>query len=173
MTRGFNSGFAKDLDNMIDFKVSLGSAESTYLSRAKSFDRYAAEKYPETSVLTEVIILGWIKPDINVSQSGVHYKLAFARAFGRYLRSVGRTAYVISETYTTGYRTFIPYIFSDEELKNLFHEIDLYDSEETPFEPILYSTYFRLTCLMLKWSTVIWISFQMKSICLLLQGIIG
>lgn len=40
MNRGFTSTFADDLDNLIALKVSLGYSESTYLGRARQFDRY-------------------------------------------------------------------------------------------------------------------------------------
>ena len=63
MSRGFTSIFADDLDNLIDLKVSLGYSESTYLGRARQFDRHCSMKGEETGELTEGTVLGWLKPD--------------------------------------------------------------------------------------------------------------
>lgn len=40
MKRDFTSGFARDLENMIALKCSLGYSENTYQERANRFDRY-------------------------------------------------------------------------------------------------------------------------------------
>ncbi len=148
MSEKFISRFADDLDGMIELRVSLGAAESTYMSRAVSFDRYAAENYPLETNLTEPLVLGWIKPDIENPSKSAHYKAAFARTFGKYLDSIGKPAYIISDTYMAGKSIFMPYIFSDKELAGIFHEIDIYKNPKKPFEEILLSTYFRLmyTC---------------------------
>ena len=44
-SRACTSIFADDLDNLISLKVSLGYSESTYLGRARQFDRYCSMKY--------------------------------------------------------------------------------------------------------------------------------
>lgn len=36
--RDFTSGFAADLNGMIDFKTTLGYAERTFMDRSKQFD---------------------------------------------------------------------------------------------------------------------------------------
>lgn len=60
MNRGFTSIFADDLDNLISLKVSLGYSESTYLGRARQFDRYCSMKYEKADELTEGIVLNWL-----------------------------------------------------------------------------------------------------------------
>lgn len=145
MNRNLKSGFAKDLTNMIDLKVSLGLSENTYVPRAEDFDRFCAENYPAISTLTEPIVIGWMVPEIKADASTMHKKAAFARMFGKYLNAVGKEAYVIPVSYTAGRRVFIPYLFTDEELTAIFHEIDIYEKPSYPFEPLLLSTYFRLT----------------------------
>lgn len=145
MSYGFASGFAGELENMIRFKASLGFSEGTYLERAEDFDRYCAGEYPGKTTLTEPIVIGWLRAGISRSDGTVHRKASFVRAFGRYQRSVGKEAYVISEMFTAGKNIFIPYIFSDTELRALFHEIDSYEKPGRQFETALLSTYFRLT----------------------------
>ncbi len=130
---------------MIEFKKATHHSENTYLPRAKSFDSYCAENHPDANCLTEPIVLGWLIPDTRNLDSDFHSKAAFARTFGRYLKAMGRDAFVFSESYTAGRRVFVPYLFSDEELKAIFREIDCPANSKTPFEALLFSTYFRLT----------------------------
>ena len=145
MSYGFTSGFAKDLEDMIALKATFGFSEATYLDRAKDFDRHCSSGHPDADRVTEPIVISWLKAGMSKADGTVHRKAAFARAFGRYQRSTGKDAYVISEMFTAGKSIFVPYIFSDDELKGLFHEIDLYEKAGRELEAALLSTYFRLT----------------------------
>ncbi len=148
MNYGFTSSFTKDLEDMITLKTSFGFSEDTYLSRARDFDRHCTKNYPKADRLTEPIAISWLKSGISKADGTLRRKTAFVRAFGRYQRSAGKDAYVISEMFTAGKNIFVPYIFSDDELKKLFHEIDSYEKNGNPLEGALLSTYFRLiyTC---------------------------
>jgi integrase len=64
---------------------------------------------------------------------------------GKYLNSIGKSAFVVSSQFAAGQTVFLPYLFDDEELAALFHAVDSYECKTTPFCPILLSTYFRLT----------------------------
>lgn len=145
MKYGFASGFAKDLEDMITLKASFGFSEATYLDRARDFDRYCATEYPDADRLTEPIAVSWLKAGMSKTDGTVHRKVAFARMFGCYQRATGRNAYVISDRFTAGKNIFIPYIFSDNEMEGLFHEIDSYEKPGKPLEGALLSAYFRLT----------------------------
>ena len=63
------SCFGIDLENMIQLKVALGGAESTYLSRAQSFDRFCVNEYPNLDCLTEALALEWIKDAGNAART--------------------------------------------------------------------------------------------------------
>lgn len=141
----FISGFADDLQGMIDLRVALNYSASTYLSRAKSFDKNCAEYYPEANELTEAIVISWIRPEVKQTTGALHQKIAFARIFGKYLRSIGKEAYIIPESFTSGRNLFVPYLLNDQELTALFREIDQLEFKSDPFRGIVLSTYFRLT----------------------------
>lgn len=141
----FISGFADDLQGMIDLRVTLNYSASTYLSRAKSFDKNCAEHFPETDELTEAVVISWICPDAKQTTGVLHQKIAFARAFGKYLKSIGKKAYIIPECFTSGRHLFVPYILNDQELTAFFREVDRLEYKSNPFRGIVLSTYFRLT----------------------------
>lgn len=100
MSRDFISGFSSDLKDMIRLKVSLGYAESTYLERAAGFDRYCYEKYPGKGDLTQAVVMDWLRSEQDASGHFVHGKAAFVRGLGRYLASVGKTAYILPDRYS-------------------------------------------------------------------------
>lgn len=140
----FTSCFGIDLENMIQLKVALGGAESTYLSRAQSFDRFCINEYPNLDCLTEALALEWIKDAGNAART-ILSRISFERGFATYLHSVGKPAYIFPERFAAGRTIFIPYIFTDRELTALFREIDAYQYPREPLLPVLLSTYFRLT----------------------------
>lgn len=144
MKMSFTSRFGMDLENMIQLKTSLGGAASTYLSRAQDFDLFCSACYPDTEQLTEALVLSWLKESSNAS-GVILSRLTFARGFATYLNSIGKAAYVLPERFAAGRSIFVPYIFTDEEMSALFHEIDLYQYPKDPFRPVALSVYFRLT----------------------------
>ena len=141
----FISGFAEDLRGMITMQTALNYSENTYLDRAKNFDRNCAEHFPDTSVLTEAVVVSWVRPDAERTDGAFHRKIAFARAFGRYLKSVGKEAYIIPDSYACGRNIFVPYLLNNQEISALFREIDRMEFKRNPFRGVLLSTYFRLT----------------------------
>lgn len=78
----------------------------------------------------------------------LHGWAGFIRGFGKYLLSIGKEAYVLPDKFVGGKSTFIPYIFTDEEIAALFREIDRAECSRDHLQPFLLSTIFRLiyTC---------------------------
>ena len=90
-------------------------------------------------------MLSWLKPEPRKSPQTIHGKAAFVRALGKYQKSIGKAAYILPDRFTAGGTVFIPYLFGDDELAALFHEIDCYQYPRDPFRPLLLRTYFRMT----------------------------
>lgn len=141
----FISGFADDLTDMINMKVALNYSPNTYLERARSFDKNCAEFFPGVNELTETVVISWIHTNAEQTNGALHRKISFARAFGMYLKSIGKKAYIVPDSYTSGRTLFVPYLLNDPELTALFHEIDRLEFKRNPFCGIVLSTYFRLT----------------------------
>lgn len=139
------SSFADDLDGMIDLKVSLGYAESTFTDRSRQFDLFCAKNYPDTYLITEALSISWLRMDAGIAPGVIHSRAAFLRGLARYQNAMGKEAYVLPDAYISGKRTFIPYLFSDDELSALFSQIDSYVCRRDPFRKYLFQTYFRLT----------------------------
>ena len=61
--------FAKDIDNYIQFKCSMGYSKSTYDNALKRFDRFCAENFPEANSITEDIAIAWSEKRNNESDT--------------------------------------------------------------------------------------------------------
>ena len=145
MKRGFLSGFASDLNGMLDLKVSLGYSEQSLLGRSRQFDVFCADNHAGIDLVTEPLAVSWLRFDSGLSASVIHSRAAFLRALACYQKAIGKAAYVLPDAYISGRQIFVPYLFTDSELTALFSEIDQYTYARNPFQPILLSTYFRLT----------------------------
>lgn len=145
----FKSKFTNDLEGMISLKIATHFSESTYLERAKTFDSFCEKKFPESCLLTETIVLAWVKDALDYKTRNVaHSRLSFCRTLGEYQKAIGKTPFIPAKNMLSGKSLFVPYIFTDEEMKDLFEVIDSYQKRSNPFEGILLSVYFRLcyTC---------------------------
>lgn len=143
--REFTSGFSADLNGMIDFKIALHYAESTFMERSRQFDMFCAKSYPKATVVTEGLAISWLRIDENASPGVIHARAAFLRGFARYQKAIGKNAYILPDAYISGKRAFIPYLFTDEELSALFSRIDAYECKTNLLRSWQYKTYFRLT----------------------------
>ena len=141
----FKSSFASDLSNMIELKVSLGGSTSTYLPRAKAFDAFCFAKHRNAGGLSKALALDWLKESMPSGNSVVNSNAAFLRGFAFYLNSIGKEAYRIPDRYMTGRDIFVPHIFTDTEMRNIFSAIDHFRYPRNPLLPFTLSTYFRLT----------------------------
>lgn len=146
--RGFVSCFAEDLNKMIDLLVAAGGAEGTYLPRAKSFDRFCAEKPLLNGELTEALSQEWLEPIMKEKPQVIHNRIAFLDGFAAYLKSMGKPATTLHNRFAAGRSFFVPYLFSDDELARIFRVIDANKELGTPFQQMMFSVYFRLvyTC---------------------------
>ncbi len=141
----FKSGFASDLSNMITLKVSIGGSAETYLPRAKAFDTFCFAKYPNANELSKALALDWLKTCMPSGNRFVNSQAAFLRGFAFYLRSIGKEAYHIPDRFMIGKDIFIPYLFTDTEMRDVFSAIDRFRCPRHPLLPLTLSTYFRLT----------------------------
>lgn len=144
----FKSGFSEDLEKMIALKVATHFKEVSYISRAKQFDRFCEEKFPDEAVISETIALEWIRDALNTgSTNNAHSRVAFLKTLGQYQKAMGKSPFIPADRMLSGRHMFVPYIFTDTEMKDLFRAIDEFEGSD-PFEPILFSVYFRInyTC---------------------------
>jgi integrase/recombinase XerD len=145
MTSPFNSLFAKQMNNMLQYKEALGYSRSTYYKFLLNFDKFCTQHFPEESVLTKKLVMEWGRKKSGENSNGVKRRLIAIREFGKYLDSVDIMAYIVPSEMIGSFKPFLPYIFTDLELNAFFHATDNIPAHKlSPFREITAPVLFRL-----------------------------
>jgi len=146
----FISGFAAALDALLDYREALGFSRRTHEYIFQNFDAYAVAHYPEKNILNREIVTEWIQQQLKKSHRGITNKTSAIRLLGKYLSAVGKESYILPDDYISKpQKTFLPYLFTDDELERLFHAADrLEQIKSNPLASKISSVLFRLiyTC---------------------------
>jgi len=118
------SGMMRDIQGMLDLKVALGYAADTHKYRLNDFDGYCYRHFPKASILTEEMAMGWLVKKENESGNNQKLRMTTVRELGKYQMAMGMDAYVLPREMIGTTTRFIPYLFSDDELKVLFETMD-------------------------------------------------
>jgi integrase/recombinase XerD len=145
MKKDCTSLFTPYINEMLDFKVSLGYERKTYEGFLNDFSRYCAQHHPAQGCLTKELVLAWCVRRASESPSGFRRRIIAVREFGKYMDAIGEESYVLPLRFAGGRTTFTPYIFSDEELINFFSEADnLEPIQSSPYRHIIVPVLLRM-----------------------------
>ena len=112
------------IEDMLQYKESLGYSRKSYEGFVKDFGRYLKDKYPKVDYLTEKITLGWCIQRDTEQSSGYRRRALALREFTKYLFAISKSSYILPSDYTARAKRYTPYIFSDSELIALFQASD-------------------------------------------------
>lgn len=118
--RGVLAPYIHDFLNM---RRNLGFRSESSKYSLYAFDRFASEKGFTTVTITKELAEEWCcrRPD-EATDTWCH-RNSFLRQFSVYLVNLGYETYIPPRAFSR-HDTFIPYIFSDEELQRLFAACD-------------------------------------------------
>ena len=137
MKNEIESLFTPYIEEMLEFKVSLGYQRRTYEGFLRDFCRFCRENYPEEDRVTMELVHAWALMRPTESQSGFRRRLSPLREFGKYLNAIGIESYIIPSNFSGGRSSFIPYIFTDEELIAIFTEADRQKEENKTHQIVI------------------------------------
>jgi integrase len=121
--QSFWSVFAPHLQEFINLKRSLGYKYDEQHRVLLSFDRFALEQEHATAGLTKQLADRWAEKRYNESDLTKYGKVLVVRQFAEHLRSCGIPTYIPGlPAYPQG--SFIPYIFSHEDMSAMFRACD-------------------------------------------------
>ena len=121
---GFESKLAPLMEAMITFKEALGYSRVSYEGTLLNLDRFCLRHYPSDTCLTRDIVLKWMEKRPNEHIRGITARSCVIRQLGKYLRAMGQEAYILPPEFVGGKSTFVPYLFTDDELCALFSAVD-------------------------------------------------
>ena len=124
MDKIYRSPFADDIMDFFSLRKSIGFSLYVFRSYLRMFDEYCYANFPNAEMLSQDLVLGWINDSVAKGNAGMEGRGSAIRAFGRYLCSNGKDAYVLPPQYYSSKRTFTPYILSMSELASFFSATD-------------------------------------------------
>ena len=141
-------GFAEKLNNhydeMLKLRESLGYSVGKNPQMVRAFITFCGNNYPDAGSISREMLDRWLS-DKNFRTTATHnYAITKIRGFARYLLSIGESAYVPSEDYSIVPR-YVPYVFTDEELSQLFDAIDSFPPHrDSPNREFIVPVLFRM-----------------------------
>lgn len=109
---------------MLDLKEALGYNRQTYKFHIIPFIDYCADNFPESDEITKEMLDNWLLFKKFETDNTRKHAIINIRHFTRYLNAIGKKAYIPTEEYNIRIQRYYPYIFTDNELVQLFNSID-------------------------------------------------
>lgn len=123
----FADELAGTLERMLEWRSSVGYAESTYRCTLGPFLEYCAEAWPEAGALAPEMVDGWLALKGFTANSQAVF-VGRVREYARFANFEGRADFVPGEEYTVRREAYQPYLFADSELAVVFRALDSYAS---------------------------------------------
>lgn len=140
----FQSEMLSHYNNLLDLKESLGFSRHTYQAHIAPFVDYCSKKYPKAETVTKEMVDEWLAVRKFKAENTRRLAVINIRHFTKYLNSVGKKAFVPDSDYNVKMPRFVPYIFSEMELKRLFDSIDSVKPNPRTHSEMILPVIFRL-----------------------------
>jgi integrase/recombinase XerD len=141
--KGFKSVFSEEIDQYLDYIVSSGYKEISYLYHLRQFDRFCNEHEICQPVFTSQHATEWIQRKENEACTTQYSRINGIKQFLIYLNCKGYNVFVtrdISHKQTD----FQPHIYTEDEITRYFHAVDTYESTRNRKNAIQFPILFRL-----------------------------
>lgn len=141
----FKSKLAPLFKEYLHFREAMGFSDY-HAHMLRQFDEYCYEHHPDVETLSKETVRGWVSHEVAKGSTVMHRKMASVRSLAKYL---GNDAYFLpAKCVPKKPPTKPPYIFTDEEMSRLFHEVDHLGGKRDPFFKQVAPVLFRLfyTC---------------------------
>jgi len=139
------SAFAPYINGLIEQKRALGYKYGGEPAILRRFDMFCHERYPGETVLTQEIMMDWAAKRPNETPATLQGRLSPVRELAKYVARLGMEAYLMPKGLMPRVPRYIPYIYSNNELKRIFEQTDkcCYCSS-VPFRHFVMPVFFRL-----------------------------
>ncbi len=142
--KAFVGNFAELLTTFVAFKRSLGFNYETEADELYRFSKFSVTFQLTEPNLTKELVQAWCTKRPNEGVRNNRRRAYPVRQFGIYLNSVGYDAYIaLPDTNARSY-TFIPYIFSFNEIEQIFANSDRLCPHRNSTLPLLMPVILRM-----------------------------
>jgi integrase/recombinase XerD len=123
----FQSVLSECIEGYIDEKKAVGYKFEKGASTLKRFDRFVNSTNLREISLPKELVESWTKRTPNESISNQCQRISILRGLAEYMNRLGYSAYIYPRGLVTVNRySYIPYIFSEEEIRLIFNACDNY-----------------------------------------------
>jgi len=129
----FKSSLSDCIGNFISQKQALGYPYQSSARLLLRFDSLISEKFPGEKSLTKEMCAAWLNLKPEEHPNGLLRRVTPVRQLGKYMRGLGRDAYIIPSNIPNKQVKYEAHIYTDAELKAFFNAIDQCPS--SPFSP--------------------------------------
>ena len=119
----YKSVFAPYLENLVQLKRNLGYKYRTGAIQLLQIDKFAVLQNVLEPVVTEYFAYEWSKQRLNETNSNRYYRVHALYQLSDYLTGIGKISYKPSMPKWRS--TFVPYIFTHDEITAVFVACDL------------------------------------------------
>jgi integrase/recombinase XerD len=141
----YTGPFKDHIQNHVNLKQAIGYNYETDASHLRRFDQFTLDNYPNATALTKEIVLHWCSKKSYEAQANQCSRASIIRQFGKYLDSIGITAYIIPKGYYPSAKQYMPYIYTVDELIRFFAQTDRCQySPEFPCRHFIMPVIFRM-----------------------------
>ena len=141
----YTSMFCEYITGLIEQKQSIGYVYRTEAGMLRRFDRFCRIHYPQVKELNREIVLHWSKQRPDEHPSTLQGRVTPVRELARYMINNGLQAFVLPGGTIPKHPRYLPYIYSDDELKRIFTQIDgCHYCTEVPYRHYVMPVFFRL-----------------------------
>lgn len=142
----FKSTLSELITGYIEEKRAVGYKYIKGSSLLKQFDTLAAKEHLVEKKLSKELVLLWTEKKPNETESTRNGRISIVRGFAEYMVRLSYEAYIYPAAAVTIERySYVPYIFSEEELKNIFIICDSYAvSDVSPNKHLIIPLLFRM-----------------------------
>jgi len=120
-----NSGnFTPYIEGLIEQKKSIGYPYNSSALVLKRFSAFCTNHYPHETILTKEVAMHWAKKKQDEHVNGLLRRITPVRQLAKYMNSIGIEAYIIPSGIPGKQIRYVPHIFTDQELRSFFAEID-------------------------------------------------
>lgn len=116
--------FAEKAMNFVAFKQSLGFKYDSEIKCISRFCKFAEEFGVKEVKITKELAYAWCAPKPGEAVKNRGHRITCIRQFAIYLESQGYSAFIMPEVKNAYGSSFIPYIFTHDEITRLIHAAD-------------------------------------------------
>lgn len=142
----FKSILGESMTGYIEEKRAVGYKYKKGPSLLKQFDTLATKENLTEIELPKSLVLLWTKKRPNETVSTRNGRISMARGLATYMARLGYKAYIFPNAAISIERySYVPYVFSEEEIKNIFTICDSYSvSKTSPNRHLILPLLFRI-----------------------------